>query len=182
MRSGRSRGTIKLKRDRVEPELSVREFQRRHRELHNVQHIEQQFQSLLICFDLTEVDIRRQVPLAVAFDVGPVEDDITVIVFSHILICAKESLGARADRNIQPGRYPAFGKEGAEVHAQPIGLPVVILQESFRGAFTEEFIAACIQFRVIVAFPVEGEFELDALFVPGQFLRHQPKVSWKTAV
>jgi len=162
-----------LKGDRVKLQSPIRILHSRHRKFHNIEDIERHFQSLVPGGDAAEINIRRQVPLPVTFYIGPVKRDVAVLVLSQVLIGPEHAFCTGADGNIQPARDRAFGKEGAEVGAEPVGLTVIILEKTLRRAAAEQFFTLTPQLRIVVCLAVKREFHLNALFIPGQFLGHE---------
>jgi len=158
---------------RIKPQILIRKLQCRHWKFHDVEDIESHFQPLVFGGDSTEINIRCQVPLPVAFDIGPVEGDVSVLIPAQVFIGAEHAFGPGSDGDIEPARDAAFRKKGAEVGTEPVGLTVIIFQKPFGSTAPEDLVALFAQFRIAVGFAVKGEFHLDALFIPGQFLCHQ---------
>ena len=75
--------------ERMQPEPAVPIFEGGRWEFKGTEYGEEEFKSFFIRLYFCEINIRRQEPLPVAFDIRPVENDIPVIILADIF-CAPE--------------------------------------------------------------------------------------------
>ena len=75
--------------ERMQPEPAVTIFEGGRWEFKGTEYGEEEFQPFFIGFDLCEINIRSEEPLAVAFDIRPVENDIPVLILPDIFGAAE---------------------------------------------------------------------------------------------
>jgi len=72
-------------------EFSIGKFKRRRWEFKGTQEGQEKFHRFFIGLYFTQVNIGSKEPLAVTFQIGPVKDDISIIIFPDIFYPTKHS-------------------------------------------------------------------------------------------